>query len=127
MSLGVALDAVEVDRHDRDRAFSAGWPLGGAISARDEWMALSAIIRCATVEIMNCANSLAAFGFFASLIIATGEQTANAPSVGRSSSGSAVLAVVEAARIDAADADRALARLHGLEQLLVALHDHRVV
>ena len=29
-------------------SFSAGWPSGGAMSSRDEWMAWSTIIFCAT-------------------------------------------------------------------------------
>ena len=52
------------------------------MSTREEWMAFSAMIFCATGDSMNCANSFAAFGFFAFLTMATGEQTVNTPSVG---------------------------------------------
>ena len=63
-------------------ALSAGMPGGGATLGSTAWMPEAAMIFCAAGEIMNRANSFAAFGLFASLRIAVGEDTMNAPSVG---------------------------------------------
>ena len=51
---------------------------GGATSMREEWMPPAAIICCAAGGIMNCANSLAAFGLLASLMNGGGEQIEDA-------------------------------------------------
>jgi hypothetical protein len=52
------------------------------MSMREEWTPPSAIIFCAGGEIMNCANSLAALGWRAPLMIAVNDDTMNTPSVG---------------------------------------------
>ena len=45
-------------------------------------MPVVAIEFCAAGEIMNWAKSLATFGLFAPLMMAVGEETKNAPSLG---------------------------------------------
>jgi hypothetical protein len=63
-------------------AASAGWPTGGGMSMRAEWIPESTMIFCASGVTMNWANSRAAFGLFAALMMAVGEETMNVPSVG---------------------------------------------
>src|SRR3954462_6383289 len=103
-------------------SLSAGCPGGGGMSMRAAWTPPSAIIFCASGEIMNWANSFAAFGLRAPLMIAVGEDTMKTPLlIGH------LLPVGETARIGALRADHPFALLHRAEHLLVALHDHGLV
>jgi hypothetical protein len=72
------LDEIEVDR----QRFDLGKRRLAGGRRQDEWMPLATTSRCASSEIMNCANSLAAFGLRAPLMIAVGDTTMNVPSLG---------------------------------------------